>query len=70
MRGRLMVLFNISGLGLRTFSGFTVGILGSFIGIHWSLGLSTGLLLVVTLVLLAFVIANDSKDSLAAAESK
>ena len=70
MRGRLMGLFNISGLGLRTFSGFTVGILGSFIGIHWSLGLSTGLLLVVTLVLLAFVIANDSKDSLAAAESK
>ena len=51
LRGQLIGLFIMSGLGLRTFSGVTVGILGSYIGIHWSLGSSTGVLLVVMLVL-------------------
>ena len=53
LRGQLIGLFIMSGLGLRTFSGVTVGILGSYMGIHWSLGASTGVLLVVMLVLLA-----------------
>jgi hypothetical protein len=30
----------VSANGLRAGSGFTVGILGAAIGIHWSLGLS------------------------------
>ena len=37
--------------GMRAFSGVTVGIGGSLIGIHWSLALSALALLAVTLVL-------------------
>ena len=48
IRGRVIGLFNMSGLGLRAFSGLTVGVGGAFIGIHWSLALSTAALLVVT----------------------
>ena len=33
-------LYNMSSLGLRAFTGVTVGLLGSLIGIHWSLALS------------------------------
>ena len=39
-RGRVIGLFNMASLGLRAFSGIAVGVLGSLIGIHWSLGLS------------------------------
>jgi MFS family permease len=54
LRGRVVGLFQMSNNGLRAFSGITVGILGSLIGIHWSLGLSALTLLTVTAVLLAF----------------
>jgi MFS family permease len=40
MRGRVIGLFNMASLGLRAFSGLSVGVLGSVIGIHWSLALS------------------------------
>jgi MFS family permease len=40
MRGRVIGLFNMASLGLRAFSGISVGLLGSIIGIHWSLALS------------------------------
>ncbi len=40
IRGRVIGLFNMSALGLRTFAGFTIGFLGSVIGIHWSLAAS------------------------------
>ena len=43
-RGRVVGLFNMASLGMRAFSGLTVGLLGEFIGIHWSLGLSAALL--------------------------
>lgn len=56
LRGRLIGLFNMSSSGLRAFSGLTVGVLGSLIGIHWSLGLSAMVLLAVTVVLLAFAL--------------
>jgi MFS family permease len=39
-RGRVIGLFNMSSLGLRAFSGISVGLLGSMIGVHWSLALS------------------------------
>jgi Transmembrane secretion effector/FAD binding domain len=39
-RGRVIGLYGVSANGLRAGSGFTVGILGAAIGIHWSLGLS------------------------------
>ena len=34
-------LYGASANGLRAGSGFTVGILGAAVGIHWSLGLSS-----------------------------
>jgi MFS family permease len=39
-RGRVIGLYGVSANGLRAGSGFTVGILGAAVGIHWSLGLS------------------------------
>lgn len=45
IRGRVVGLFNMAGLGMRAFSGVTVGIGGAAIGIHWSLGLSAAVLL-------------------------
>jgi MFS family permease len=40
MRGRVLGLYNMASLGLRAFSGVSVGLVGSLIGIHWSLALS------------------------------
>jgi len=40
MRGRVIGLFNMATLGLRAFSGVTVGLIGSLVGVHWSLALS------------------------------
>ena len=39
-RSRVIGLYGVSANGLRAGSAFTVGILGTAIGIHWSLGLS------------------------------
>jgi MFS family permease len=52
VRGRVIGLFSMSALGLRAFSGVTVGLAGSLIGIHLSLALSAGLLLALILVML------------------
>jgi MFS family permease len=54
-RGRVIGLFNMSQLGLRVGSGMTVGVLGAWIGIHWSLGLSATVLLTTTVALFALV---------------
>ncbi len=51
IRGRVVGLFNMAGLGMRAFSGITVGVLGAGIGIHWSLGLSAAVLLAFLFVL-------------------
>jgi MFS family permease len=56
LRGRLIGLFNTSNNGLRAFSGVTVGVVGGMIGIHWSLALSSMILLAVTVALFALVI--------------
>lgn len=56
LRGRLIGLFNMSSMGLRAFSGLTVGVLGGLIGVHWSLGLSAMALLAVTIALFAFAL--------------
>ena len=66
IRGRVLGLYSMSSLGMITFSGFTVGIIGDFIGIHWSLALSAGALLVATSVLSAFS-ARPLRAQLAAA---
>ena len=39
----------MAGLGMRAFSGITVGLSGAAIGIHWSLGLSAAVLLALLL---------------------
>ena len=54
MRGRVIGLFNMSSLGLKSFSGLTVGIGGAVVGIHWSLGVSAILLLAFTIILFNF----------------
>jgi len=51
IRGRVVGLFNMAGLGMRAFSGITVGLFGAAIGIHCSLGLSAAVLMVLLLVL-------------------
>jgi MFS family permease len=51
IRGRVVGLFNMAGLGMRAFSGITVGLFGAAIGIHWSLGVSAAILLALLLVL-------------------
>jgi MFS family permease len=48
VRGRVIGLFAMSALGLRAFSGVTVGLGGSLIGIHWSLALSAAALFALT----------------------
>ncbi len=53
VRGRIVGLFAMSSLGLRAFSGVTVGVVGGLIGIHWSLAASTMALLATAVVLLA-----------------
>lgn len=52
VRGRIVGLFAMSSLGLRAFSGVTVGVVGGFIGIHWSLAASAMALLATAVVLL------------------
>ena len=52
-RGRIIGVFSMASLGSRMFSGFSVGILGQMIGIHWSLAVSAGLILVLIMVLLS-----------------
>jgi MFS family permease len=58
LRGRLIGLYNTANNGMRAFSGVTVGIAGSLIGVHWSLALSAMALLAATLVLWAFAMRS------------
>nr|WP_140483504.1 MFS transporter [Bradyrhizobium symbiodeficiens]QDF42388.1 MFS transporter [Bradyrhizobium symbiodeficiens] len=51
IRGRVVGLYNMAGLGMRAFSGITVGVAGAAIGIHWSLGLSAAVLLALLVLL-------------------
>ena len=55
MRGRVIGLFNMASLGLRTFSGVSVGLLGGLIGVHWSLGLSAMAMLAIASTMLALL---------------
>ncbi len=52
LRGRVVGLYNASMLGLRAGSGFTVGLLGAWIGVEPALALSAGAVVAVALGLL------------------
>jgi MFS family permease len=53
IRGRVLGLYNMASLGMRAFSGVSVGLLGSLIGVHWSLSLSGLVMLTIAAALLA-----------------
>jgi MFS family permease len=52
IRGRVIGVFTMAAMGLRTVSGMTVGLIGGLIGIHASLALSAGALLTLSVTLL------------------
>jgi MFS family permease len=54
IRGRVLGLFNMASLGMRAFSGVTVGLIGSVVGIHTSLAVAALAVLLCTATLLAF----------------
>jgi MFS family permease len=47
-RGRVIGVYGVAANGLRAGSGFTVGLLGAAVGVHWSLGVSAAALTVGT----------------------
>jgi MFS family permease len=51
IRGRVLGLYSMAGLGLRAFSGITIGLGGSVLGIHWSLAASATALFAITMLL-------------------
>ncbi len=51
VRARVIGVFAMASMGMRTFSGLTIGFLGSVIGIHWSLAWSAAAFFVVASVL-------------------
>jgi len=54
IRGRVIGLYGTSMNGMRAFSGVTVGMGGSLVGVHWSLAISAAVLAVVTAGLFIF----------------
>lgn len=54
IRGRVIGLYGTSMNGMRAFSGVTIGMGGSLVGVHWSLALSAAMLAVITIGLFAF----------------
>jgi hypothetical protein len=52
IRGRVVGLYNMFAQGLRAFSGITIGVGGSIVGVHWSLALSATILLMLAVLLL------------------
>jgi MFS family permease len=54
IRGRVIGLYGTSFNGMRAFSGVTVGMGGSLVGVHWSLAISAVVLLVITAGLCVF----------------
>ena len=67
IRGRVLGVYSMFAMGLRTFSGLSVGLLGSLIGIHNSLSYSAAALLLLYAAIFAvrfFRRREDQCDSL------
>jgi len=54
IRGRVIGLYGMSSMGLRAGSGLTVGVLGTFIGVQWAVGVSALALIAVAAGMLLF----------------
>jgi len=65
LRGRAIGLYNVGSLGMRTFSGITVGVGGGYIGIHWSLGLSVVVLFFAIMALFVYCTRRSEKPEAA-----
>jgi len=65
LRGRAIGLYNVGSLGMRTFSGITVGVGGGYIGIHWSLGLSVIVLFFAIMALFVYCTRRSEKPDAA-----
>lgn len=63
IRGRVLGVFSMSSLGLRTFSGISVGLLGGVIGIHGALSASAVALLALTAVLLMLTARSGARTA-------
>jgi MFS family permease len=64
LRGRLIGLYSMASMGLKAFSGLTVGVLGGLIGVHWSLAGSALVLLAITVGLFAFMIPGRQRGEI------
>jgi hypothetical protein len=53
----------MASMGLKAFSGLTVGVAGGLIGVHWSLALSAMVLLAITLALFAFTLPAQARET-------
>jgi len=70
-RGQVIGLYGVSANGMRIGSGFTVGLLGTVIGLRWSLGLSAAAMCVCTSVVAGYIAvgtrravrARDAQDA-------
>jgi MFS family permease len=55
IRGRVLGLYSMAQMGLKSFAGISVGVVGSGIGVHYSLLLAVSILFVVTLLLFVMI---------------
>lgn len=55
IRGRVLGLYSMAQMGLRSFAGISVGVLGSAIGIHHSLFLAVSILFAITVFLFVII---------------
>jgi MFS family permease len=60
LRGRVIGVYSMSAMGMRTFSGVSIGLLGASIGIHRSLSISASVLFVVIGALFVAQFARDT----------
>ena len=63
IRGRVIGIYTMTAIGLRAFSGISVGLLGDLIGIHRSLSLSALALLAALIVLFLFLAPHGAKKT-------
>jgi len=59
IRGRVIGVYSMASLGLMSFSGITIGVGGSVVGVHLSLATSAIILFVVVLALSAFMLRSQ-----------